>query len=189
MSIDWMIVATIAGPVIALFVGAALTRILERRPRIVAYFSHTSAFRIAAANPPLYIHTHAIVIKNTGQQPATDIRVRHNVLPPNPQLFPDVAFTVEDLPGGGADIVIPRLVPGEQVSISYLYAPPLLYSQIHAGIRHSQGFARELTVLPTPQYPQWAARTLGLLIIVGVIAVLYIVVIGVIAAVRRFLAA
>ena len=38
MVIDWMVVSTIAAPVIALFVGAALDRYLERKPKLIPYF-------------------------------------------------------------------------------------------------------------------------------------------------------
>jgi hypothetical protein len=171
MVIDWMIVATIAAPVIALFVGVALDRLLERKPKLIAYFLHASVFRLAAPN--LTIHAHGIVIKNTGRRPANDIRVRHNILP-DFHVFPNIQYQVQTLPGGGAEIVFPILVPEEQVSISYLYFPPTLYSQIHAGIRHSHGFAREVTVLPTPQLSAWIRRTLWSLVVVGAIFVLYI---------------
>lgn len=174
MHIDWMVVATVAAPVIALFVGAALNRLLERRPQVIAYFTHASSFRIAGDHP-VQLNTHGIVIKNAGRVPVTDIRVRHSHLPQNFNVFPDVSYEVQDLPGGGREIVFPTLVPGEQVSISYLYFPPVLYSQIHAGIRHSQGFAREVTVLPSLQYPPWLSRVLWVLISLGVIASLYLV--------------
>ena len=107
--------------------------------------------------------------------PVTDVRVRHNILPQNFNVFPDVPYAVQDLPGGGREIVFPALVPGEQISISYLYFPPILYSQIHAGIRHSQGFAREVTILPSHQFPPWLARVLWALIALGMVAVLYLV--------------
>lgn len=173
MNIDWVLVATIAAPILTLFAGVALDRFLERKPRVVAYFSHTSVFRVAG-NPPFPVHTHGIVIKNTGRQPAADIRVRHRILPPNFQLFPDIAFTLENLPSGGVEIVVPRLVPNEQVSITYLYFPPLLFSQIHDGIRHSQGFADEITMLPTPHYPKWVSRLLALFVWIGIVAVVYV---------------
>lgn len=172
MTVDWMVVATIAAPVITLFAGIALDRLLERKPRLIAYFLHASVFSVAGQNP-MQIHAHGIVIKNTGKRPASDIRVRHNYLP-NFHVFPAVQYQVQNLPGGGAEIVFPTLVPDEQISISYLYFPPVLYSQIHAGIRHSHGFAREVTVLPTQQLPVWLRRTLWFLIVVGIIAVLYI---------------
>jgi len=175
MKIDWMLVATIAAPVLTLFIGAALNRLLERRPKLIAYFAHTSAFRIAGPNP-VQIHTHGIVITNVGGRPAQDVRVRHYYLPEF-NVIPAVEHRVQDLPGGGREIVFPTIVPREQVSISYLYFPPLLFNQIHAGIRHSQGFAQEVTVLPTPQYPVWVLRVLRVLIVIGTIAVLYLLVI------------
>lgn len=175
MKIDWMLVATVGAPVLALFVGAALNRLLERRPKLIAYFAHTSAFRLAGPNP-VQIHTHGIVIRNVGGRPAQDVRVRHHLLP-DFNVFPDTGHRVEDLPGGGREIVFPTIVPREQVSISYLYFPPVLFNQIHAGIRHSHGFAQEVTVLPTPQYPAWVLRLLRALVVLGTITMLYLMVV------------
>jgi hypothetical protein len=159
MTIDWMLVATVGTPIVALFVGAALDRALERKPKLVAYFAHASVFNIRtdpeSAQP---IHTHSIVIRNVGRRPATSIRVGHHFPPPNFHVYPDCSFEIHPLPRCGSDLLFPTLVPGDQVTISYLYFPPLLYNQIHWGIRHSEGFARELTVLPTPQLPPWRAR-------------------------------
>src|SRR5688572_1854206 len=163
MTIDWMVVATIGAPVIALFVGIALDRLLERKPKLIAYFLHASVFRIPGPNP-LQIHAHGIVIKNVGSRPATEIRVQHNTLP-NFYVFPNVQYNVQSLPGGGDEIIFPTLVPGEQISISYLYFPPMVFTQIHAGIRHSHGFAKEVTVLPTPQLAPWLRRTLWTLVV------------------------
>ena len=174
MKIDWSVVATIASPIIALFVGAVLNRFIERKPRLIAYFTHATAFPLTGANPGT-IHTHGIVIKNTGRHPAIDIRVRHNFLPEHFNIHPGVEYQVQRLSNGGAEIIFPRLVQNEQVSISYLYFPPVVYSQIHAGIRHSDGFATEVTALPTPQYPPWILRGLLLLLIVGSITIFYIV--------------
>lgn len=46
MDIDWQIVATIASPIIALFIGALLDRAIEERPRVVAYLGHVSGIRL-----------------------------------------------------------------------------------------------------------------------------------------------
>lgn len=177
MEINWTIIATIASPIIALFIGAALDRFIERRARLIAYFTHTAAFNIQGVNP-MTIHTHGIVIRNIGKRTATDVRVRHNLLPPNFNVFPIVEHRVEILPGGGTEIIFPALVPNEQITISYLYFPPVFYNQIHAGIRHSEGFATEVTALPTPQYPIWIRRMLLLVFILGIIAVVYLTVEG-----------
>lgn len=177
MEINWSVFATIASPIIALFIGVALDRIIERRARLIAYFTHASAFNLTGANP-VTVHTHGIVIRNVGKRTATDIRVRHTTLPANFNVFPDIEFRVENLPRSGAEIVFPVLVPNEQVSISYLYFPPLIFSQIHAGIRHSEGFATEVTALPTPRYPNWIRRIILLLLILGIIAIIYLLLEG-----------
>src|SRR5437762_1297129 len=121
MKIDWPLVVSIAIPILTLFLGAALNRVLERRVKLITYLGHTSVFAVQP-NPPAinYIHTHAIVIRNGGRLPAHNIRIGHYVLP-NFYIFPAVAHTVEDIPQNGKDIVIPILVPGEQITVSYLY--------------------------------------------------------------------
>lgn len=180
MAIDWMAVSTIAVPIIALVLGIAIDRILERRPNLIAYFTHASAFSLPPNPPvaPATVNTHGIVIKNIGKRPAVDVRVRHNVLPGNFVVFPNIEHRVVDLPlpAGGAEIIFPLLVPNEQVTIAYLYFPPLFVNQIHAGIRHSEGFATEVTTLPTPQYPAWLRRTLLWLLILGLITLIYLIV-------------
>lgn len=175
MEVNWPVVATIASPIIALFIGIVIDRFIERKPNLIAYFTHASAFNLTGINPPATIHTHGIVIKNIGKRPATDIRVRHNFLPQNFNVYPVIDHRVQNLPGGGAEMVFPVLVPNEQVTISYLYFPPLLFNQIHAGIRHSDGFATEVTALPTPQYPSWIRRILLFLLMLGTIAFVYLV--------------
>lgn len=152
MDVNCSVVATVAAPIIAPFVGRLSESDARRRPRLIAYFTHLGgADRVG-------VQTHGIVIRNIGRRPATDVRVRHNYLPQDFNVFPDIERSVLNLPGGGAEIVFPALVPKEQVSIAYLYFPPVVYNQIHSGVRHSDGFATEVTALPTPQYPPWLRR-------------------------------
>jgi hypothetical protein len=173
---DWMLVATLAAPVVALFVGAGLNRLIERRPNVVAYFAHSSAFKVGGENP-LRVHTHAMVIRNAGKQPAHNVRVSHWFLP-DFNVFPDVDHDVHDLPNGGREIVFPILRPTEQITISYLYFPPRVVTEIHSGIRHDQGFATEVRVLPTPELAPWALHLARGLIILGFVALLYILVVA-----------
>jgi len=122
------------------------------------------------------IHTHAIVVRNTGRETANQVRIGHNVLPDNYQLFPAVPHTIERTEDGIAEIVIPRLVPNEQVTVSYLYVPPLLWSEIHAYTKSDEGFAKALNVLPTPQLHKWLIVLIWSLVFVGVVSVLYLIV-------------
>ena len=174
MLIDWMVVATIAAPIIALFAGVWVNRRFENRPHLISYYGHVSSFRhTPPGGQPLQVHTHAVVLRNTGRVSATNVRLVHGVLP-GFQIWPEIAHRVENLPGGGREIVIPTLVPGEQITVSYLYFPPLVYNQINAGVKCDQGFAKEIPVLLQRQFPHWVNRMAGLLILVGIVAVVYI---------------
>ena len=122
--------------------------------------------------------THTIVLRNNGRSAATNVRLTHKVLP-DFNLFPPMAHTVEDIPGGGKDILIPRLVSGQQVVLSYMYLPPMNAGDVHAGISSDQGFAKELNVLLQPVAPKWFVRTIMGLMLVGVITVLYLAQFGI----------
>lgn len=175
MAIDWNVVATIASPVIALFVGVWVNRRFESRPVLISYFSHVSAFRSTPpGGQPLQVNSHSVVLRNTGRQRATNIRLHHVTLPEF-NIWPAVVHNIETLPDGSLDIVIPTLVPGEEITVSYLYFPPLIVGQINAGIKCDQGFANQITVLLQRQYPRWFNRTLIALFLMGLVTVCYLI--------------
>jgi hypothetical protein len=84
-------------------------------------------------------------------------------------------YTVRDLPGGEKEIVIPTLVPKKEVTVTYLYFPPLTWSQVNTHLESDDGPVRVIRVLPTLQLPKWAIVVLWGLIVYGVIALLYTV--------------
>ena len=99
MEIAWNVVAIIAAPLIALFVGAVLNRAIESRPRLVTYLGHVSAHRLKREdNTPYDIFTHSVVLRNSGRRPATNVRLAHPYLP-DFNVFPSVGYRVENLPG------------------------------------------------------------------------------------------
>jgi hypothetical protein len=128
--IDWNVVAIIAAPTIALFIGAALNRALERRVRLTAYYGHVSSFTVRKENP----------------------------------------FPV------GKEILIPTLVPGEQITISYLYFPPIVWKDINTYIKSDERFAKRIEVLLTPVQPKWVKAVAGILLLIGLIASVYLIV-------------
>lgn len=81
-------------------------------------------------------------------------------------------YTQSTLRGGGDEILIPVLAPRQQVTISYLYYPPLRFDQINLAIRCDEGLARQLNVLPTPQMRRWRLWLLRVLIAIGAITVI-----------------
>lgn len=175
MVIQWQPVATIAAPIIALFVGIFINRRFERRAILIAYYQHVSSFRW---NPPegaapLIINTHTIVLTNSGREPATNVRLHHHRLP-DFNVSPAVPHRVEDLPDGSKDIVIPTLIREKTLFVSYLYGAPLIAAEINNGIDCDQGVARPIKVLLQRVYPRWVNVGALALMICGLVAILYV---------------
>jgi hypothetical protein len=167
MAIDWTLTARWLAPILALFVGAALNRYLERRQKLLVYLAHSNA---VAVRPPegaaFSVHTHSIVVRNAGGKAAVNVRLGHFFLP-SFSVFPNVNYEVSQLPDGGSEILFPTLVPGEQVTVAYLYFPPRLWSEVHSYTKSDDGFAREVRVLPTPQPARWLRAIAWCLIALG----------------------
>lgn len=173
MAIDWNLVASVAVPVSCLFIGAFINRKLERRPVIVSFFGHASSFSINSNDiAPITINTHTVVIRNVGKRSAKNLRVSHATLP-NVNVFPQIPYHVENLPDGAIDLVFPTVVPGQQVTISYLYFAPLLVTGINIGIKHDDGFGKAISVILQRQYPSWLIRLAGWSAIIGAVTVMY----------------
>ena len=160
--------------------GGFIGRAIERRPRLIAYYGHVGEFELqpSGENPGMVVHTHSVVLRNTGRLAAKNVRLPHRLAlapPLNFSILPQTAFTRTPLTGGGEEIMFPVLVPGQQVTVSYLYFPPLTYLQINAPISSDEGMARVLNVLPTPQLPRWRRAIWWVLAFVGAVTLLYLV--------------
>jgi len=80
--VDWQIFATVAAPVIALFVGVAVNRRFENRPVLLTHFGHVSSFTIQRDDGTTgTVNTHSVVIRNAGRRAATNVRLSHTFLP------------------------------------------------------------------------------------------------------------
>jgi hypothetical protein len=184
MTVDWHLVAQVGVPVVTLFLGAWVTRWFEKRPALTSYFGHVSAFKYALDDgKKMDIYTHSVVLSNAGRKSANNVRLRHAVLP-SFQIVPPVDHKVIDLADGAKEILIPTMVPSEQLTISYLYFPPLTYANVNAGIKSDEGFATQIPVLLQRQYPKWLSILSIVLVLVGVGTILY----AAVTAVRHLLA-
>ena len=155
-------------------VGAVIAKRVEGKADLVSYFGHASAFTARPVGQPAFvIHTHDVVIQNAGKKAANNVRVSHAALPEF-NVFPSLPYTVEQLPDGKKDIVIPKLVPRQLVVISYLYYPPLLWSQVHAGIRSDEGFARQVEMQFQRKVPNWLTVVGVVGFLIGCLTVLYL---------------
>lgn len=170
---DWKLFAQYTGPVVTLALGALLNHLIERRPKLISYLGHASAVSIKPPTGDAFnVHTHSVVVRNGGRKRAENVRLGHAFLP-NFSVYPSVDYEVRDLPDGGKELLFPKLVPGEQVAVTYLYYPPVVWGNVNTYTKSDDGFAKIVQVLPTPQAPTWIRRVLSALIVVGAATVVY----------------
>lgn len=176
MSIDWNLAAAVGMPILTLFIGALINHLLESRPKLISYLGFISSHRLQPqedGTPGAIVNTHSVVIRNTGRKAATNVRLGHNFLP-NVNVYPDVAYNVNDLPGGGKEIVFPTLVAKKEVTINYLYFAPDTWERVNTHIESDDGKAKVVNVLLQPQVKPWLLRTIWVLIVTGTITCGYL---------------
>ena len=174
--IDWNLVALLAGPIVGGAVGVPLARMLERRVKLISFIAHTSGITTVQPNgQPLVVHTHTVVVRNTGKLPAHNVRLGHAYLPPAFSIYPPTEHHVVNHPRQGSDIVVPVMGPGDQITVAYLYFPPITWNQINRDAKCDEGNANVIRVLLQPVAPRWLLRLGLVLILIGIATLLYLV--------------
>jgi hypothetical protein len=125
-----------------------------------------------AHDSKMYIGTHSVVIRNGGRLPARNVRIGHTFLP-DYNSIPSIDFQVANLPGGSKELLIPIMIPGEQITISYMYFAPTSYKDVNSYIKSDEGFAKWITVIPAPNLAIWQKIFLFILIFIGSSALIY----------------
>ncbi|PSU89954.1 hypothetical protein C0W35_18290 [Photobacterium kishitanii] len=176
MNIDWVLVATIVGPLLSVILGVFLNRWFESRPKLRVWFSHIAEFDLKnnqTTTVPSRVHTHAVNIKNVGSKPAKNVNVAHQYLPDSFRIIPPIPHSIEELPGGGKNIVIPNLVPKKEVTITYLYYPPVTWNQINTSVEDEEGLAKVVLMTARQVINPWLKRSIALLVFIGLVTVIY----------------
>ena len=165
--LDWQLFVDVAVPALMLFVGVWVDRWLESRPILLSYWGHVSSFTYQQGDGNTgVVNTHSVVIRNVGRRAATNVRLSHTILP-DFNIWPRIQYHLEEVPDSGQDIVIPTVVPKQELTISYLYFPPRTFADINAGVRCDEGFATPIPVLLERQYPSWLNFIARVLMILG----------------------
>ncbi|VVC76260.1 hypothetical protein AQUSIP_15690 [Aquicella siphonis] len=133
----------------------------------------------------MYVGTNAVVVRNSGRLSARNVRLGHKTLP-NYNIYPNTKYEVTSLPSGGKEIIFPILVPGEQITISYLYFAPTTYSEINTYVKSDEGLAGVIDVIPAPSIAAWLKYLLYVLLFVGLLTVIYLGIILIVSIFRRF---
>ena len=167
---DWPLIITIATPFFALIAHL----LLERRPNVVAYFSNIASFRLAG-EPPHFIHSHSVRLRNNGRRAAEQIKLRHQYFGEEVQfnVQPEMEHLVERTEHGGGTITITKLLPKEEAEVSYMYPVTLRFDQISGRITHSEGYVKHINTIPARLYPKWFYVWIGTLILIGLMLLVY----------------
>lgn len=169
---DTEVIAKLAAPVITAILGFILKSYFEAKPKLVTYLVHASEIPLHDEKKSK-VNIHSIVVSNAGKRTANNIRLGHNFLPISFQLYPQLTHEVTRNENESAEILIPTLVPGEQVNISYLYWPPVTWNQIHSYCKCDETNAKYLNVAPTQQLNKIQKSLIWSLIFIGASTVVY----------------
>ena len=175
MNIDWGMVVKIAMPIVTLFLGVIVNRYLESREKLIAHLGYCAVHKLQPkkeGDPETLVHTHSVIVKNSGSKSAKNVRLGHHFLP-NINVYPDIEYSVNDLPGGGKEIVFPNVAPKKEITISYLYFPPDIWSQVNTHIESDEGPAKIVQVLLQEQPKPLVIKLVWSLIVAGIISIVY----------------
>ncbi|QKY02826.1 hypothetical protein G3257_11610 [Janthinobacterium lividum] len=176
MTIDTDILSKIIAPVLTAAILAIIKFYLEGKSKLTTYYSHSSSFNLKDINNTI-INTHSIVLINTGKKTAKNVRVSHANLPININVFPHIEFEIKkNEQNGTADLIFSTLVPKEQVTISYLYFPPLTWNNVNSTIKSDDGFAQQIQFIPSPQPNKITTWATSILTFIGASFLLYVII-------------
>jgi hypothetical protein len=171
MDINIDFIGKLVAPILTAIVGLIVKRYFEDRPKLITYLIHASAIPLGDEKNT-NVNTHSVVVRNAGKKTAHNVRIGHNFLPAF-QIYPQLSHEVVRGAGNSAEIIIPTLVPGEQISISYLYFPPDLWSQVHSYCKSDEMTAKYINVIPAAQLNKFQLSLTWMLLFVGATTLVY----------------
>jgi hypothetical protein len=197
IAVDFDTATKLVSPILVAIIGGVVKRIVEGKPRLIVYLVHASEHPLPApavpqaapqlegpihqeqvpAPPvqavPRAAHSHAIVVRNSGKKSAHNVRISHGVLPVSYRVWPPLNYVVNISQDGSGEILIPVLVPNEQLTVSYLYFPPLTWQAVNAWVKSDEGMAKAIQTIPTSPPPRVTIWLLWFLVFVGASTIVY----------------
>ena len=170
------VIAIIIAPLIAAVFILIFGRWFTEKPRLLTYLSNTFAIRCKTPEgKDLQVHTHTIIVKNQGRKPAINVKLGHKLLPAF-DILPSTEYSVNQLPDGSKEILIPRIIPKQQIIVNYLYFPPLIWSQVNSYTLSDEGYAKVVNMQLSPQPSKLLIGILGLLSLMGISTIAYLLI-------------
>lgn len=171
---DYMSVVTVVAPIVAAVGGYFGKRALDLKPRVVAFMASANSVVMGkGTDTETTIHSHVLIIRNDGGLAARDVRITHDIFPPGLSVYPGIEYRAFENPQGQTELQFPLLAPGQQVSVSYMYFPPLIWPQINCDVYSENGRAERVTLLPKPKPARWIVSLRYVLMFTGAWALIY----------------
>lgn len=165
-------VAKLSAPIFTALVSLIVKKYLEERPRLIIYLIHASAIPLHDDQGSM-VNTHSIVVRNSGKKTAKNVRIGHQNLPDSYQIFPPLTHEVIRGDDNTAEILIPTIVPDEQVNVSYLYFPPMTWNQINSYCKSDEMSAKGINVVINEQANKFYVFVLWLILFIGGSTIVY----------------
>lgn len=166
------VIAKLLAPILTGTVVFLVKSYLEAKPKLILYLVQALAIPLKDGKNTS-VNTHSIVVRNTGKKTANNVRIGHNYLPKSYQLYPKLTHEVVDGADGSKEIIIPTLVPGEQVNISYLYYPPDTYQIVNSYCKSDESSAKAISVIPAVQLNKLQIFVIWFLLFIGTSTIVY----------------
>ncbi|WP_114324916.1 hypothetical protein [Candidatus Colwellia aromaticivorans] len=176
MDVD--LIVKISMPIVTLFLGILINRFIENREKLIVHLGYIASHKLAPkedGRDPTTVNTHSVILRNSGNKAAKNVRVGHNYLP-DFNVYPDIEYSVNELPAGGKELLFPTLTPKKEITISYLYFPPNTWEGINTHIESDEGKAKVVQVLLQAQPKPIVLKVIWFFIIVGLVGTIYSVI-------------
>lgn len=185
---------SVASTAITGLLAWAWHRYSEARPKVIAYFLHSADVYVpgrveanplagqpnnavgaatGAMHPPAIQHpggvvnTHVLVIRNNGGKSATNVRLGHSTAMAY-SVWPQTNYVVR-----GTEICFPKFMPDQQISITYVYSPPLIWRDVHTYLQCDEMLVKQVQYLPAPMFGIGKRIVLLGLMFIGAVTVIY----------------
>lgn len=168
-NVDWDLVFKVINGVATLFIAGYVTDFHNSRKKLISHYGHVGVFKLKTEEN---VYTHSVIVSNIGYKPIENVKIGHNFLPENIDIYPPVEYSISN---NGKEILIPKLVGKEQITISYLYFPPITYKEINAYIKSDSGFAKEIDTILLPKVSKWKIRVVCFLMMMGCASIIYLI--------------
>jgi len=173
---DWINTATLTVTVVALYFA------YRKRIKLEAFILHVASHPIPGSNS--IINTHSVLIRNSGNTTATNVRLVHEHMPDGVTVtvYPPVNFERKqykpepssDIQYGG-EILIEMLRPQEQYVFAYMYPAGITARSIGLSVKHDAGIGLRYDIPNiTPMLPGYLIKLFWLFLIVGFLVCTYL---------------